>query len=340
MLVICEECAKKYHVDANKIKGARAKFTCKVCGHVIVVEKPKPEPAEAAPASGPALSAPETGGKAEPEKSAPQPPGPALAKGRGRPLVFYLLITAAAGLLLTGCAFILLYFKYVPELVQPELELRSLAVATSLRQTVSKPLQRKDYVVVRQETERAAKLPGIAYAVVFDEKGAVVAGVFNSMSSFDSQFIRQVNDKGFPVEVLALNGLKAGAKEGSVRISMGGQPVHDRVLALAATDGEVHVGIFAAEAESAVWSALLSPLFFVPLAIALLFIFLLTVLVNGLIARPARSLTGTANRISLGELDLAIAAEGSRELRDLSMALERMRHSVRIAVERLNKPPR
>jgi predicted Zn finger-like uncharacterized protein len=343
MLVICEECAKKYHVDANKIKGARAKFTCKVCGHVIVVEKPEPEPAKAVPVSGTEPSAPDapkTGGKAEPEKAAPQAAVPALAKGRGKPFVFYLLIAAAVGLLLTGGAFILLYFKYVPKLVQSEMELRSLAVAASLRQTVSKPLQRKDYLVVNQEAKRVAKLPGIAYAAVVDEKGAVVAGVFNSMSSFDSQFVRQVNEKGFPVEVLALNGLKAGAKEGSVRISMGGQPVHDRVLALAATDGEVHVGLFAAEAESAVWDTLLSPLLFAPFAIALLFIFLLTVLVNGLIARPARSLTGTANRISLGELDLAIAAEGSRELRDLSMALERMRHSVRIAVERLNKPPR
>ncbi len=338
MLVICEECAKKYHVDVNKIKGARAKFTCKVCGHIIVVEKP--EPAAPEPELGPFDPA-AAGGKAETEKAAPAPQQaavPVLAKGRGRPFVFYLLTTAAAGMLLTSCAFILLYFKYVPELVQQETELRSLAVATALRQTAALSLQRKDYLLVRQETERAAKLPGIAYAAVVDEKGAVVAGVFNSMSSFDSQFIRQVNDKGFPVEVLAQNGLKTGAKEGSVRISMGGQPVHDRVLALAATDGEVHVGIFTAEAESAVWSTLLSPLLFVPLAIALLFLFLLTVLVNGLIARPARSLTGTANRISLGELDLAIAAEGSRELRDLSMALERMRHSVRIAVEKLTKP--
>jgi HAMP domain-containing protein len=58
-------------------------------------------------------------------------------------------------------------------------------------------------------------------------------------------------------------------------------------------------------------------------------------LTDWLIIRPARSLTNAANRISLGELDLAIAAEGSRELRDLALAVERMRHSVRIAVERL-----
>jgi predicted Zn finger-like uncharacterized protein len=338
MLVICEECAKKYHVDASKIKGARAKFTCKACGHIIVVEKPEPE--AAAPAPGPSAepSVPETGGRTETEKPAPQSAVPTLAKGRGRPFVFYLLIAAASGLLLTGCSFILLYFKYVPELVQQQMELRSLAVATLLRQTVSQPMLRKDYLLVNQEAERAAKLPGIAYTAVVNEKGAVVAGSFQSMSSFDSPFIRQVKEKGFPVEVLALNGLKAGAKEGSIRISMGGQPVLDRVLALAEADGEVHVGLFAAEAESAVWDTLLSPLLLVPLSIALIFLFLLTVLVNWFIARPARSLTGTANRISLGELDLAIIAEGSRELRDLSMALERMRHSVRIAVEKLTKP--
>ena len=46
MLVICEDCAKKYNIDESRIKGEKAKFTCKECGHIIVVEKPE------APASG------------------------------------------------------------------------------------------------------------------------------------------------------------------------------------------------------------------------------------------------------------------------------------------------
>lgn len=330
MLVICEECAKKYHVDANKIKGARAKFTCKACGHVIVVEKPAPK--AAAPTSEPAAR--KTEAKEDAAKPAlPQPT--ALAKGRGRPFVVYLLTVAAAGLLLTGCSFILLYLHYVPKLVQQEMELRSLAVAVSLRQSVDLPLLRKDYLTVNQKTEQAAGLPGIAYAAVVNEKGAIAAGSVNTMHGFDSQFIRQVQEKGFPVEVLALNGLKTGAEEGSVRISVGGQLVLDRVLALDESDGEVHVGLFLAEAQQAVRQSLFSPLFLAPLALALFFILLLINLVNWLLVRPARSLTGTANRISLGELDLAIAAEGSREIRDLGTALERMRHSVKIAVEKL-----
>lgn len=40
MLVICEECAKKYNVDESQIKGTRARFTCQKCGHCIIVRKP------------------------------------------------------------------------------------------------------------------------------------------------------------------------------------------------------------------------------------------------------------------------------------------------------------
>lgn len=39
MLVICEDCAKKYSIDESRIKGRRARFTCNACGHIIIVDK-------------------------------------------------------------------------------------------------------------------------------------------------------------------------------------------------------------------------------------------------------------------------------------------------------------
>jgi len=50
MIVICEECGKKYRIDATKIKGAAARFKCRVCTHMIMVAKPPPDslPAEKA----------------------------------------------------------------------------------------------------------------------------------------------------------------------------------------------------------------------------------------------------------------------------------------------------
>ena len=49
MIVICEECGKKYRVEPSKIKGKAASFKCHICKHVIMVLKtraisPLPDP--------------------------------------------------------------------------------------------------------------------------------------------------------------------------------------------------------------------------------------------------------------------------------------------------------
>jgi methyl-accepting chemotaxis protein len=42
MIVICEECGKKYKIDPAKIKGDQARFKCKACSHIITVKKREP----------------------------------------------------------------------------------------------------------------------------------------------------------------------------------------------------------------------------------------------------------------------------------------------------------
>lgn len=42
MIVICEECGKKYKIDPEKIKGEQARFKCKACSHIITVKKQGP----------------------------------------------------------------------------------------------------------------------------------------------------------------------------------------------------------------------------------------------------------------------------------------------------------
>ena len=44
MIVICEECGKKYRIDPSKIRGAAARFKCRVCTHMIMVSKPQDIP--------------------------------------------------------------------------------------------------------------------------------------------------------------------------------------------------------------------------------------------------------------------------------------------------------
>jgi DNA-directed RNA polymerase subunit RPC12/RpoP len=56
VIVICEECGKKYSVVPSRIQGSAAGFTCRRCGHRIVVAKP-PEalPGGPAPPAGAAV---------------------------------------------------------------------------------------------------------------------------------------------------------------------------------------------------------------------------------------------------------------------------------------------
>lgn len=44
MIVICEECGKKYQLDPSKIKGREAKAKCQACGHMITVSRPEQKP--------------------------------------------------------------------------------------------------------------------------------------------------------------------------------------------------------------------------------------------------------------------------------------------------------
>jgi predicted Zn finger-like uncharacterized protein len=50
MIVICEECGKKYRIDPSKIRGAAARFKCRVCAHMIMVSRPPSTASTALPA--------------------------------------------------------------------------------------------------------------------------------------------------------------------------------------------------------------------------------------------------------------------------------------------------
>ena len=51
MIVICEECGKKYRIEPSKIKGRAASFKCRGCTHVITVTKPQTASPAATPSA-------------------------------------------------------------------------------------------------------------------------------------------------------------------------------------------------------------------------------------------------------------------------------------------------
>lgn len=97
MIVICEECGKKYRIDPEKIKGRQAKFKCTSCGHVVTVSKtggssgaageaakaPEAEtaPREETPRRGPSPEPEEE--KAPPKTEEPEKEAPRVAVPKG-----------------------------------------------------------------------------------------------------------------------------------------------------------------------------------------------------------------------------------------------------------------
>lgn len=371
MLVICEDCAKKYSIDEQRIKAPKVKFHCRACNHIIIVEKPKStQKPESKAADNPDNSLPPSEQKEQPStvdtdenpstvgivdtdekeeqavsKSAAKPSKSssavraalrhsAAASGKGVPCFVYLLTVIVTGLFILITFFVHLHLNTLPNLLEHQLELRSLALTESLQGTVLSPLARKDYLTVNKEVQRTSKLPGVAYAAVSNKKGIVVAGFFNNLNKFDNNFVQKIKEKGFQSDILIQNTLPPDKKWAGAKVEVGGIPIYDQITVLP-DGGELHLGLHVDELDH-FSKALFSPFTLILLLLFLLVAYIIFLLLNKLITQPMRTLTNVANRISLGELDLAIIATGPREIRELGAALERMRHSIKVAMERLS----
>jgi len=337
MLVICEDCAKKYDIDATKIKGDKAQFACKECGHIIVVEKPVDEASlnetvsEETPSMVPTALIPESATAAAAGLSTGR------TTGKGSPVSAYIFLTMLTGFALICAAVAYLYITFIPGIINHQIDLRTSAVSTALTGAVKKPLILRNYLQVNKEAKNMSKIPGVAYTAIVNQKGIVLAGFFNDLNKFDSQFVQAFKKSGFPRDVLEQNRIAGGGESKNARFTVGGQAIVDQVSSIGDTGSTVHVGVFVSEVDDAIRNALMSPVTLSLLA-GLLFVCLLMIMIlSRLIGKPMRDLTDVANRISFGQLDLEITPHGPREMRELAQAFDRMRVSIKTALDRLRR---
>lgn len=340
MLIICEDCAKKYNIDETRIKGEKAKFTCKECGHIIIVEKPeKPEE----PVSKSRSDEKNMASAEEQQEATSTPASPSsgskfsVPAGKGTPISVYLLLTFITGFLVVTATFVYLYLHYIPEIINHQIELRTHTITKSFSGAIKKPLLLNNYAQVNQEAKRTSQLPGVAYAAVVDKKSIVIAGFFSNLDRHDKQFVKKVKEKGFPVESIARNKLSPGVDVANSRIIVGGQTIFDEVVFIPDTGGEVHVGIYVSEVDNAIRNALVSPLTLSLMGSVLLIGFVFFLMLTRVMTKPMQELTDVVNRIGVGEMDIVVKPSGPREMRQLAVDFERMRYSVKAAMDRLRE---
>ncbi len=351
MLVICEDCAKKYNIDEHKMQGQRARFSCQECGHIIVVQRPGDDRGKQPDGSNEDKAGDNTteakreqpqpeqseGKVAEQEKKTEDRAKKTKRRGKGFSIGFYLLLALSIGFISIAAALAFLYFKYIPQIINEQVVLRTSAITTIFAGSVQQPLLDANYPQVNKEVNRVSQLPGVAYAAVVNKKGIVVAGLFNDLSNFDQVFAARVKAEGFPREVIEKNPLEGGVTENFARFVVGGQMIQDKGLLLQESGGAVHIGTYISEVDHDIYKALFSPLSLSIMG-ALFFggVFIFFLIARS-ISKPLIELTDVVNRISLGELDLTVDRKGPSEVRELAAAFERMRYSIKAAIGRLKK---
>ena len=198
MIILCEECGKKYKIDDKKLVKDRTLFNCPNCKSTIEVLKPKqgveaidPDPASMSMDHSAASGSFQTVGKAEsdppPQRSkadwkVDQTAIPKPQKSSGLTVGQKLLYVFLAFVLLTGAILTVIYMKFVPTLMHEQVNLRTYSISQSLAAAIQQPLLIKNYLQVNKMAETNAKLPGVAYVSVLNKRGIVIAGIFGMKS--------------------------------------------------------------------------------------------------------------------------------------------------------------
>jgi HAMP domain-containing protein len=330
---------KRYWIDDAKIVKERMVVDCPNCETKIKLQRPQPKPDAAifdqasAAAGTVAEPLPQTLPKSDWYVDQGLAGGDSgiggLTIGKKMLLVFLTFIV------LTGAILAGLYMKYVPALMHEQVDLRTYSISRAFSTAIQQPLLIKNYLLVNQMAGTNAKLPGVAYVSVLNKKGVVVAGILGDSERFSSSFMQTVKEKGFPKEIASKNPIASGSKESALDFSIDGHKIHDVAVSIGETGGEAHVGLFTEDVEAAVHASLV-PL--VALLVTIAFLGSLSfIFVARTISTPIRALTEAAEKISLGDIDLPIEVKGQGEIGELASSLERMRFSIKAAMNRMRR---
>lgn len=239
--------------------------------------------------------------------------------------------------LLFGFFLVLVYQWYVPPLVNRQIELRVESVTKAFASAVFKPTVERNFIQVNKVAETTSQLPDVAYAVVVNERGGLVAGIFGGTDAFEPSFVASVQQKGFPLDIVQRSALADSMESGRIILRVGGQDIMDYALRVPQTGSVVHVGLFIDGIKAAVRATL------IPLLVILLLMAVFGAITLLLLARtvsgPIHQLSLQAEAISMGKLDEVVDIAAGGEIGQLANAFRRMQASIRYMIMQVRRNP-
>jgi HAMP domain-containing protein len=225
--------------------------------------------------------------------------------------------TTFSGLILVlGLLVIGIVYYFTVNALQKQVELRSIALATNLADAAASLVSRKSTLELDALVAKYGRLDGVAYAFVQDPRGEVLA---SSMQPFPGE----LKDAGAP------------AASASVTRVRGKSVYETRSPLLDGQLGTVRVGLWAETVQNDVSSTLWPIIGLIAACLAVSIA--LSIMLASKMIRPILDLKSIADDISRGRLDTTVSIQSNDEVGELGRSLERMRASLKAAMNRLSR---
>jgi HAMP domain-containing protein len=210
-------------------------------------------------------------------------------------------------------------YYHTRSMIQDKFEQKGYFLATSLSDAAAGHILSKNVLQLDTILAKYGRLEGVAYALVQDRDGKVVANSLRTASEWQGSI---------ELEEERSDGLGSTKFRGK-RTQESRAPILDGRL------GTVRVGIWADDIDREIRQEVVT--FIVPVAVLCLASAMLAVFVTGRRLRPLDRLTELAAKISMGELDIPVRGQSRHEFGELTNSLERMRASLKAAMMRLGE---
>jgi HAMP domain-containing protein len=224
-------------------------------------------------------------------------------------------LIVVAGLVIAGVV-----YHFLGVILRQRFEQQTSLMATNLADSAAGYLVSRDILQLRTLVAKYGRLDGVAYALIQDREGNVLA-----------------NSLGSVVPALEANAADDRLREvGQRRLTFQGKAVYEsRGSVLEGRLGTVYLGMWADTIQNEIYRGFL--LLLGGIALVVIASAIGAVVLTGRLIRPFRRLTEIAGRMSTGDLDTPVPVESQKDFGDLTRSLERMRSSLKAAMMRLNQ---
>jgi methyl-accepting chemotaxis protein len=243
---------------------------------------------------------------------------------KGVSLKWKVPMVIVGGALIAGIGITLLVVNVVSDSLQTELTERGKAIATTLSKQVERPLAGDDEVDIQNLVDISSSFSAVTYVYISDKDQKIAAQKFKVGSQKQIKVVKE-------------NAIKSEASDYKIDLTQVenaetyeiSTPIGAGVL------GYAHIGMSRKYIDDTIHETAL--LVVGVLAVTVILGMVVALYLSNTLTKQLLYLTGAADKISMGDLESIVRVESSDEIGDLAQAIERLRESLKAAIERLKK---